>query len=335
MKSVEDESFATIEEIQIGVREMAKAKEVIGLDCAADAIEWAAEVLRVRLEEVVDLRGGALDFSDIEGVHAMRVATRRLRSALRDFAPLMKKRPLKKVRRNLKQIADALGAVRDLDVAILALEKLQEEAESEKIKIGIETELNARRALRDRARMDLMEALAISNVTGLQEEFAAAIAEATRKRKHAISFNEAGRAAVGDALAEFCRLGAALYEPHNTEALHELRIVAKRLRYAIELFVACWGERIAPFADEIADMQGFLGEVHDCDVWIESLSERLINETNDGAATAAGNRQTDIWLLSEFVKKRTKNYRSALSLWNDWETTDFTDRMRVSVAANS
>ncbi len=60
---------------------MAKAKEIAGLDCAADALNWAAEVLRVRFDEVVGLRGAALDFSDIEGVHAMRVATKRLRSA--------------------------------------------------------------------------------------------------------------------------------------------------------------------------------------------------------------------------------------------------------------
>jgi CHAD domain-containing protein len=46
--------------------------------------------LRVRFDEVVNLRGAALDFRSIEGVHNMRVATRRLRSALRDYTPFMK-----------------------------------------------------------------------------------------------------------------------------------------------------------------------------------------------------------------------------------------------------
>jgi len=117
---------------------MAKAKEITGLDCAGGALEWAAEVLRVRFDEIIDLRGAALDFSDIEGVHGMRVATRRLRSALRDFMPLMNKRPSKRIRRELKQIADALGAVRDQDVAIVALEDLRAGAENELIKAGIE-----------------------------------------------------------------------------------------------------------------------------------------------------------------------------------------------------
>jgi CHAD domain-containing protein len=68
---------------------MAKAKEIIGLDCAAPVLERAAEVLRVRFDEVVNLRGAALDFSDIEGVHSMRVATEAVRSALRDYTPFM------------------------------------------------------------------------------------------------------------------------------------------------------------------------------------------------------------------------------------------------------
>ena len=54
---------------------MAKAKEITGLDCAADALLWAAEVLRASFGEVLTLRSAALDFTDIEGVHAMRVAT--------------------------------------------------------------------------------------------------------------------------------------------------------------------------------------------------------------------------------------------------------------------
>jgi CHAD domain-containing protein len=112
------------------------------------------------------------------------------------------------------------------------------------------------------------------------------------------------------------------------EELHEMRIAAKRLRYAIELFVTCWGERIAPFADEIADMQSFLGEVHDCDIWIESLGKRL--RRGQGVASESGNdHQTAAWLLSEFAKKRTREYRSALKLWSDWETKRFAERMQA------
>jgi len=314
---------------------MAKAKEITGLDCAADALQWAAIVLRVRFDEIIELRGAALEFSDIEGVHAMRVATRRLRSAMRDFLPLLKKRPLRRVRKNLKEIADALGAVRDQDVAILALEHLQAAAEidqtNEQIKEGTETLLEERRTVREKAQMDLIQTLNADDLAKLQANFTAALDNAVgkNKRKHVVSFNEAGREAVADSLRELGDLGWCVYEPFNVEKLHEMRIAAKRLRYAVELFTVCWGERITPFAVEIAEMQSFLGEVHDCDVWLESLSERMRRRQN-GAAIENEHRAV-VWLLSEFIKNRTKNYRAALKLWSEWEATDFTERMQAII----
>lgn len=308
---------------------MAKAKEIAGLDCSADALEWTATVLRVRFEEIAGLREAALDSADIEGVHQMRVATRRLRSALRDFAPLMRKRPLKKAKLELKRVADALGAARDEDVAILALERLRSEVKDERTKEGIGKLIEERRGKRERAQLGLTETLAAAVIEDLQVRFAAAIDAATRRKKfdRAVSFNEAGRVAVSESLRQFCDLSRSLYEPFRIEELHELRIAAKRLRYAIELFTACWGKAIAPFAAEIAEMQSFLGEVHDADVWIDDLGERL-----RGDAASAGDRQTNVWLLSEFVKERTKNYRAALKLWGDWQESDFVERMRAVIA---
>ncbi len=316
---------------------MAKAKEIVGLDCAADALEWAAAVLRVRFEEMLERRGAALDFSGIEGVHAMRVASRRLRSALRDFLPLMKKRPLQRTRKKLKEIADALGTVRDQDVAILALENLQSAAEidqvEEQIKQGIEMLVKERRAARDRARTNLTKTLADAHIAGLERDFYHALDQAVRKNKRGrvVSFNEAGREAVNASLEELCDLGASVYEPFNIEKLHEMRIAAKRLRYAVELFTACWGAKVEPFAAGVAAMQSFLGEVHDCDIWLEDLGERM----RGGQQNTQSNqslRKAVVWLLSELIKNRTKNYRAALKLWSEWEETDFTGRMKAAIA---
>ena len=313
---------------------MAKAKEIIGLDCAADALLWAAEVLRVRLEEVVNLRGAALDFSDIEGVHDMRVATRRLRSAVRDFEPLLKKRLPKKVRKDLKRVSDALGAVRDQDVAIEFLEKLPDETAADSIKGGIGAFLKERNERRDAARLNLTESISAEKLDDLQKRFARAIDKMAhrRKSKRAVSFNEAGRAAVAEGLENLFGLGAHLYHPYNVAELHEMRIAAKRLRYAIELFVHCWGDSTAPFAEEIARMQSFLGEAHDCDVWIEDLGKRLKHEP-ENAATEESEYRAAVWLLSEFVKKRGKEYRSALQLWSEWEINHFAEKMRTIIQA--
>jgi CHAD domain-containing protein len=306
---------------------MGKADEIAGLECSADALRWAAEVLRARFDEIVNLRGAVvLDSGDIEAVHDMRVATRRLRSALRDFAPVLRKSPLRSVNKDLKKLADSLGAARDLDVAIVALEELKTKASDKAVKAGIQKLVDERREKRQEAQLDLRQALAVSAIEDLQKRFHGAVEKAARpkKRSKRISFTNAGRAAVTDSLQEFCHLSASLYAPQQVKKLHKLRISAKRLRYAIELFTACWGKHIEPFAAEIAEMQSYLGEVHDADTWIESFTKSLLK--NDEEIS-----QTNIWLLSRFVKLRTKNYRSAIELWRKWKTKHFLEKLRKLV----
>ena len=312
---------------------MAKAKSIRELDCAADARDWAEKVLRVRIDEVVKLRDSALDFSDIEGVHDMRVATRRVRSALRDFKPLADKSRLKKVSNELKQLADALGQVRDQDVAIAALDVLRLETLNEQIKPGIEKLSVERWAERETARRHLTKVLADGNVKKLRDRFKNALEKAFAQKEagQSISFNKAGRAAVASSLDDLLDLSTSIYQPFNKDGLHRLRVAAKRLRYAIELFVTCWGDAIAPFADEIARMQSFLGEVHDCDVWIENLGRRLTHEGERDKADAAV-RSAATWLLSEFSNKRNAEYLSALALWTDWEKAEFVEKMRAIVS---
>src|SRR6266540_7143720 len=78
-------------------------------------------VVTTRMGEMYALRDQALDWSNPKGIHDMRVASRRLRSALHDFIPYLRKRRLTASLRGIKAIADALGEVRDQDVAIIAL----------------------------------------------------------------------------------------------------------------------------------------------------------------------------------------------------------------------
>jgi CHAD domain-containing protein len=108
----------------------------------------AARIVRVRADELFDHAEGVLDTSDIERVHAMRVASRRLRAVLEIFEPCFPQGDFKTVLRDVKALADALGERRDPDVHIEdmeALEKLMQVA----MRPGLETlveQLRARQA---------------------------------------------------------------------------------------------------------------------------------------------------------------------------------------------
>ena len=103
------------------VRAMAKAREIAGLSAELPYGEVAARVLEVRGEELLDNAAGVLDVTRIEGVHDMRVATRRLRAAIEVFRPCFPPRQSKRVLTEVKALADALGERRDRDVAIEVL----------------------------------------------------------------------------------------------------------------------------------------------------------------------------------------------------------------------
>lgn len=102
---------------------MAKARPIPGLSEDDLYAVAAARIVAVRSREVADHAAGVLDVSDIERVHDMRVATRRLRAALEVFEPCFPPKRFRAALREVKELADALGERRDRDVTIAALEE--------------------------------------------------------------------------------------------------------------------------------------------------------------------------------------------------------------------
>ena len=130
---------------------MAKAKTIRGLRCDAPATVGIKQILLTRFGELQSWRDEALDWTDPEGVHSMRVASRRLRSALRDFIPYVHKRRLSGSMKQLKKVADALGDVRDHDVALIALEDLKTQAPAG-LTAALDQFIQARASIREQAR---------------------------------------------------------------------------------------------------------------------------------------------------------------------------------------
>jgi CHAD domain-containing protein len=310
---------------------MAKAKRIKEITCNDAAALGIRLVLTTRFEEMYGFRQAALDWSDPEGVHSMRVASRRLRSAMRDFMPYLRRRGLTSVLKQTRSIAAALGEVRDQDVAIMALEKIQKQAPAE-VSESLQQLIDERKEQRNGSRDKLSSVLVANEMNQAKSEFMERIEQATLLPKthgsNELTYSKMSAAVILERLKELEKLSESLYKPFEIEALHDMRIAAKRLRYALELFQQCWGRELQTYAKNAARMQTALGEVHDCDVWMESLGKRI--------AQARRQKQDDqvaafIWLLSHFVKVRTKHLRQVYDLWREWEADDLGGQVRQAV----
>lgn len=103
---------------------MAKAREIPGIGPGQTFRQAAASAVEVRTEELFSFADGVLDTDDIERVHDMRVASRRLRAVMEVFAPCYPKPEFKRALREVKALADDLGRRRDPDVGIESLRRV-------------------------------------------------------------------------------------------------------------------------------------------------------------------------------------------------------------------
>jgi CHAD domain-containing protein len=103
---------------------MAKAREIEGLCADMPFRDAARKTVRMRAQELWEQSVDVLDMTDIERVHDMRVASRRLRAVLEIYAPCFPRDEHKAVLKDVKALADALGARRDPDVQLEDLDGL-------------------------------------------------------------------------------------------------------------------------------------------------------------------------------------------------------------------
>ena len=281
----------------------------------------AGEILASRGEKVIEQLSEAVRPDNAEGIHDLRVAIRRLRTAMQDLGSLSNKKAGRKVNKDLKAIADRAGKVRDHDVAIAVLERLAGEAEAPQILLGINEMIAGRRSRRDADHQALLTTVSPKNT----EELAARIRKIAGFDAGAAMDPGLAAAVIGERCLAFLELVPSLYAPADTKRHHRLRIAAKRLRYSAELFdPLADNENSAPRL--IAEMQDRLGDMHDCDVWIRALSKNL-NRYVKNAGEATPEFLAAEWLLGEFVRRRAKHYREALNLWAEWRNNKFLEAL--------
>jgi CHAD domain-containing protein len=239
-------------------------------DASAAPLDTAGDVVLAYLREHVaelQMRDVAVRTSQPEGVHKMRVATRRLRATLATFRPYLDSLRWEDARGELKWIGGLLGAVRDLDVLqerlLAEIDELDPLLVIGPVRARLRRELGARHQEAEEA---LADALGSQRYLELLEELSSLLADppltGRARRKPARVADRVDR--VLQRFDRALRHADDASGPADRDTrLHEVRKAAKRVRYAAEAARPVGGKDAKRLAARMEEVQELLGEHND------------------------------------------------------------------------
>jgi len=156
---------------------VARAKPIPSLTADDPYSEAAAKIVEVRAGELVEHAQGVLDTGDIERLHDMRVATRRLRAALEICEPCFPAKPYREVLAGVKRLADGLGERRDRDVALASLHAFVDQMAAPDRR-GVSSLIDGLRTEQEEANAALAPLIEQANLRALRESIDELVQEA-------------------------------------------------------------------------------------------------------------------------------------------------------------
>ncbi len=233
--------------------------------------EAGRKVWLFHFERMLKHEPGTRAGEDIEELHDMRVATRRMRSAFRIFDKYFESDVIAPFLQGLRHTGHALGAVRDLDVFMQKARKYLKTLPNDE-NDALNPLLNSWQKQRSGEREKMLEYLDSASYQQFVQDFGDFLhtpgqgAKPLKKRKpkpylvcHVVPRLIYKR-------YEAVRAYELVLEDAPLDTLHALRIDCKRLRYTLEFFREVLGEEVEDAIGEIVAMQDHLGDLHDADV---------------------------------------------------------------------
>lgn len=271
----------------------------------------ARQTLTRLLGQMLDNVEGTRLGEDIEALHDMRVASRRLRAAFRVFRPCFRKELRIPPEMQVRQVTQALGQVRDQDVLLDFLRQWAAEHE-----FDIEWLVDRENQIREGGRLRMVSALDDLEQSDLPSQITSLLdaVEMTDTKGKAGRSNQFWRQAaplVSDRLTAMRELGPSMEDETDMEGLHAMRIAAKRLRYTMEAFTPSFGKPLQDKIEVVKILQEQLGQLHDSDVWVDKLEQYqrepgLTPERLEGLAN----------LIADRREHRSNMYHASSAHWH-------------------
>jgi triphosphatase len=226
------------------------------IDNSQSAGKVAFAILRRHFATMLTHEPGVRLGEDPEELHDMRVATRRLRSALKLYAEFLPKRA-ERYGRDLRYFANALGEVRDLDVHLQRLE-----GEDNEDRESLERVTAALEQRRSEARRNMLEVLDSKRYERFVSDFTSTLRRG-RSPSPTRSILEVAPELIRRRYKKVRKTAEGLDADSPPEDLHDLRKKGRRLRYALEPLDGVYGKPAERMIELLKELQDNLGEHQD------------------------------------------------------------------------
>ncbi len=306
----------------------------------------AAGYIRRQAKQLAEQLEGVRRAEDIEFLHRARVASRRLRSALKMFRDCFRTKAMKRWRKQIRRVTEGLGEARDKDVQIDFLCGILSAVSDKSCFPGIARLLAQLEYERDLLQPTVVKAvnrLAASRALDEMQTVTKAVLAGHKggeaKGLEPGDYSDFARAQTGRHVAG--RLQAMLACQDSLEDVddrkrhHAMRIAAKRLRYTVEIARPVWGPVLDEILAAVKRVQTLLGDIHDGDVWLEHLDAYAAAQRRQTIA-AAGRAARFVrleaginYLRQERRSHRQRVFEEMVDYWQQLRQQGFWDRLSV------
>ncbi len=283
-----------------------------------------SEYLRGFLKERDGVRAG----TDIESLHRMRVASRRLRSALRVFEDVFYPKKINKWRKRVRKIGRVLGAARELDIQIRFLELIKDRVRDGECRKGIDkfgATLKSRRHAVQKKIVSVLDSPATKEkISSLRSR----LKDLSKMKKEGSweVFRRECEALVLRHLDDLLSYAPFVRQPEKVRELHQMRIAAKNLRYTLEILESFYGKGLKTYSRAAHSIQNILGDLHEYDVWLSSLPcVASQHEDNQDIKKAVS------YLEMKCAVLRAASYKKFVRIWEVLEKKKIWQELRKAI----
>lgn len=302
--------------------------------------EAGRKVMRYHFAQMLLHEAGTRLGEDIEELHDMRVATRRMRAAFEVFEAAFSQKATKPLLKGLRNTGRSLGKVRDLDVFVEKAQHYMETLPEEK-RAGLQPLLQSWAEQRQAAQLDLIEYLDGPKYARFKADFFAFVNTPGAGAREASGGGFApNRVREIVPVLIYTRLASvrafeSILDTASLEQFHALRIEFKKLRYTVEFFREVLGKEAKAIIDDLKGVQDHLGDLNDAQVATRILDDFLTKWDQEQNKFPVSQRQSPEAILTYMIYRYNERQRLMHSFRDTWayfNRPEFQQNLALAIA---